>query len=68
MKQPALLNKQMTREEAKRHIKSTCREGWLSLVDEVYNLLPKGITINEVYQKWGGLQFDFEGGNQAFQA
>lgn len=48
----------VNREEAKKWIAKVCGTGWLTLIDEVYNNLPKGIKITQVYQKWGLLKFD----------
>lgn len=56
----------MIRESAKKWISETCGEGWLPLVDEAYDNLPKDIDITDVYQKWAGLHFDTSEGNEAF--
>lgn len=47
----------MTREEAKDWISKKCGDGWLTLVDEIYDNLPHGIKIKSIYQKWGALNF-----------
>ena len=56
----------MTREDAKKWISKACGEGWLDLVDEVYDNLPKSIEITQVYQKWAGLHFDTSKENETF--
>ncbi|MFZ5637135.1 MAG: hypothetical protein ACOY82_11210 [Pseudomonadota bacterium] len=48
----------MTRDEAKVHIASTCGDGWLPLVDRVFDALPQGSIVECVYQKWARLHFD----------
>lgn len=44
------------REKSKKWIKETCGEGWLSMVDEVYDKLPSHLTVSQAYQKWGLLR------------
>jgi hypothetical protein len=41
--------------------------GWLNLVDVLYDNVPEGITITEVFQKWGGLKIDFQGEHEIFE-
>lgn len=36
----------------------TCGKGWLNLVDDVHDKLPKKVEIIQTYQKWAGLHFD----------
>ncbi len=50
----------MDREEAKAWINKTCGEGWLPLVDTVFDKLPPNITVTSTYQKWGALRFDID--------
>lgn len=57
----------MDREAAKKHILETCGPGWLNLVDIVYDNLPEGIEITEVFQKWAGLKIRYNGENEHFQ-
>jgi len=58
----------ITREEAKNHIKKTCGEGWLNLVDQVFDKLPPGCVITQTYQKWGALMFDVDPYNEEFES
>ena len=57
----------MTRQEAKDWISKTCGEGWLSLVDNVFDRVPNDIEITQVYQKWAGLHFDTSKENELFE-
>lgn len=50
----------MTLEEAKKHTSNTRGNGWLPLVDEVFNKLDNKFIITQVFQKWGELWFDFK--------
>lgn len=50
----------MNRIEAKNWIKQTCGEGWLHLVDQVFDNLPCGASITQAYQKYTALRFDVE--------
>jgi hypothetical protein len=56
-----------TRENAKADITDSCGEGWLPLVDEVYDKVPQHISILLAYQKYAGLKFDTEGSDEAFE-
>jgi hypothetical protein len=56
-----------TREESKRWIEKSCGEGWLILVDEVYDRLPSHLIINQAYQKWGLLRFDLDKEDKEFE-
>ncbi len=53
--------------EARKYIKTTCGDGWLSFVDKVYQKLPTGTIITQVYQKYGALRFDIEPENIDFE-
>ncbi len=48
----------MTRDEARNHLRRVCGPGWLPLVDRVFDHLPVGCVVVQVYQKWGVLRFD----------
>ena len=48
----------MDRLEARRWIEETCGEGWLHLVDSVYDHIGEKYEVTSVYQKWGALRFD----------
>ncbi len=50
-----------------KHIEKTCGNGWLSLVDQVFDKLPSGFAIKQTYQKWGALMFDVEPYNEEFE-
>lgn len=54
-------------EEAKEFIRKTNGEGWLLLVDIIYDNLPAGIVITEVFQKYGGLEVRYEGQDEEFE-
>ena len=56
----------MDRDAAKGWISETCGPGWLPLLDEVFDNLPAGVVILQVYQKWASLQFDFMPNDEAF--
>lgn len=55
----------MTREQALRHITRVCGPGWRRLVEHVYDRLPVGCTVEQVYQKWGVLRFDLSSANSS---
>lgn len=57
----------MTRDEAKSWIKETCGEGWLSLVDHIYDTLPDKVRVVAVFQKWGALKFTLQVADPAFE-
>jgi hypothetical protein len=57
----------MNRQEALAHIQQTCGAGWLNLVDIAFDNLPEGETIDEVFQKWGGLMIRISGENEIYQ-
>ncbi len=57
----------MNRKEAKDQIKEHCGEGWLTLVNIVFDNVPKGIEITEVFQKYAGLEIRFDGEDEHFQ-
>lgn len=57
----------MDRAAAKKQITETCGVGWLTLVDIVYDNVPEGIEIKEVFQKWGGLKVQYDGENIHFE-
>jgi hypothetical protein len=46
--------------QAREAIRDNCGEGWLPLVDEVFENLPPNILITYAFQKWGALKFDLE--------
>lgn len=58
----------MSREEAKEHILASCGKGWLPLIDEIYDQLPKHIRNTEVFQKWGGLTIRTSLDDEAYDA
>lgn len=55
------------KETAKKHIKETCGEGWLILVDIVFDNTPEDIVITEVFQKYGRLEISYDGENGLFE-
>lgn len=57
-----------TRAVSKNWIIKTCGEGWLKLVDEVYDNLPEHLSIVQTYQKWGVLMFDMDEYDPVFEA
>lgn len=57
----------INREQAKKWIKETCGDGWLNLVDIIYDNKPEHIIINEVFQKWGALTIRFTGEDELFK-
>ncbi len=57
----------MNRLEAKKWILKKCGEGWLGLIDEVYDNLPRGIEITQVYQKYAGLRVDINPESESFE-
>lgn len=58
----------MTKEEGRQHIIETCGHGWLNLVDILYDNKPDPITVDEVFQKWGGLKMDYKGEDEDFDS
>jgi hypothetical protein len=50
----------LTRLQAREAIRDNCGEGWLPLVDEVFENLPPHISITCAFQKWGALRFDLD--------
>lgn len=56
-----------TREKSKEWIKETCGDGWLELVDEVYNKLPNYLNVIQAYQKWGVLRFNIDKEDSNFE-
>lgn len=54
-------------EEAKKFISEHCGDGWLTLVDIVYDNLPTEIVIKEVFQKYGSLEIRYEGEDDEFE-
>lgn len=57
----------MDRETALAHILSTCGEGWLTLVEIIYNNKPSEVKIQMVFQKWGGLKVEYVGENELYE-
>lgn len=57
----------MDRRQAKRNIRKHCGDGWLNLVDIIYDNRPTNINISEVFQKFGGLKITFEGEDNHFE-
>ena len=45
-----------SRSEAKQFIADTCGEGWLPLVDKIYDNLPPNFEVCEIFQKYGALE------------
>ena len=45
--------------------KKPCGDGWLFLVDIIYDV-SRQIKINEIFQKWAGLEIRFEGTDAEF--
>lgn len=62
-----ILDSAYNRDIAKKHIRETCGEGWLNLVDILFDNKPEGISITEVFQKWGGLKVSYTGENIHFE-
>ncbi|NHZ93279.1 hypothetical protein F2P45_30345 [Massilia sp. CCM 8733] len=58
----------MDRAEAKQWIEKTCGRGWLYLVDEIFDKVPPGIVIEEVFQKWGHLHVTYSPYDEAFES
>ncbi|NHZ35846.1 hypothetical protein [Massilia rubra] len=58
----------MDRAEAKQWIEQTCGAGWLPLVDEVFDKVPPGIVIDEVFQKWARLVVRCTPYDEAFES
>jgi|GEM_PF-1632885 len=56
----------MTREEAHARFRENEHEGWLVLLDILYDNKPPQVEITEVFQKWGGLKTDFSGEDPLF--
>lgn len=57
----------MTREEAHAKLRANRQEGWLPLVDILYDNRPPQVEIEEVFQKWGGLKTDLDGEDERFE-
>lgn len=57
----------MNRKESKAWIKKKCGDGWLPLIDSVYDNKPDHIKITDIYQKWGALVFDSEPWDENFE-
>ncbi len=57
----------MTREEVKAYFVENESEGWLRLVDLLYDKLPLEIEITEVFQKWGHFEVRYKGENKSFE-
>lgn len=57
----------LTKDEAQKRILATCGEGWIRLVEAVYDNLPENITTINVLRKWGGLEVEYEGKNSNFE-
>jgi len=64
----AVVMLEMNKQEARDWISKTCGEGWLSLVDEVFNVLPDDTEVKAIYQKWGALNFDVSNWNEQVQS
>ena len=58
----------MDRDDAKQWIRKTCGEGWLSFIDQVFDNLPKGASVSQVYQKYAAIRFDVEPYEERFEA
>ena len=58
----------MKKEEALAHIKENCGDGWLTLVEIIFDNKPDHINIDVVFQKWGGLKVDYEGEDEDFES
>ncbi len=37
-----------------------CGEGWIGLVNQIYERIPEGVVITEIFQKYGKLVTRFE--------
>ncbi len=57
----------MNRLEAKKWILEKCGKGWLGLIDEVFDNLPAGIEIIQVYQKYAGFCVDINPASESFE-
>lgn len=57
----------MNRKQAKKCIQLSCGEGWLFLVDEVFDALPLGCRVDDIYQKYGSLHVDIKPENLEFE-
>lgn len=57
----------MDREAARSWISRCGCPGWVSLVDQVYDRLPPGLQVKQVYQKWAELRFDLTDYDEAFE-
>lgn len=57
----------LTREEAKKHISETCGQGWLPLIDSIYDNQPQNVEIKDILEKWGSLEVEYEGENGDFE-
>ena len=58
----------MNRLEAIKWINDKCGEGWIPLVERIYNNIPTGTVVSSVYQKWGALMFDASPWNDAIES
>lgn len=57
----------MNRDEAKSWIKKTCGEGWLHLVDQVFDNLTSEASVTQAYQKYAALMFDINPYSEDFE-
>lgn len=57
----------LTREAAKKHISETCGQGWLPLIDTIYDNLPQNVKIKDILEKWGSLEVEYDGENADFE-
>jgi hypothetical protein len=57
----------MDRATAQAHLHANDHPGWTHLLDVLYDNLPEGIVITEVFQKWGGLKISFHGEHELFE-
>lgn len=58
--------KMINRENAIDHLNKNKHQGWITLVEIIYDNLPQDIIITEVFQKWAGLEIRFDGENEEF--
>ncbi len=61
------MEKPITLNQAIEKIRNECGCGWLPLVQEVYDHLPKDTIIYEIYEKYGKLTVRFEPDSAEFQ-
>ena len=57
----------MNRTEAVNWIKEKCGEGWIPLVEKIYENIPENVEVTSVYQKWGALMFDANPWNEELE-